>query len=151
MTSEEVRARGVAFGAGGTEPEGRERLCSAYVRFFTKSSHCAEDHPTQKSQVMSLVQILPLHLVQVGWGSLSKEDRNTPHFRPPTSGQILNSLDIIKERKERILKLLFKKVEETPIHHQRKHSSRRRRAGHHGERGLHSTVVEQKMTVELLC
>ena len=83
VTSEEVRAWGVAFCAGGTEPEGRERLRSAYVRFFVKSSHCAEDHPTQKSQDMSLVQILPLHLVQVGWGSLSKEDRNAPHFRPP--------------------------------------------------------------------
>ena len=95
VTSEEVRAWGVVFGAGGTEPEGRERLRSAYVRFFAKSSHCAEDHPTQKSQVMFLVHTFPLHLVQVGWGSLSKEDRNAPHFRPPTPRQILNSLDII--------------------------------------------------------
>ena len=77
-----------------TEPERRDFLRSLYERFFAKSSHCAEDQFTQKSQVMSLVQILPLHLAQVGWGSLSKEDRNAPHFRLPTPGYSLNSLDI---------------------------------------------------------
>ena len=41
---------------------------------------------------MSRVHILPLHLAQVGWGSLSKEDRNVPHYRPPTPGQTRNSL-----------------------------------------------------------
>ena len=95
VTSEEVRTRGEASGTGGTEPEGRERLHSAYVCFIAKSSHCAGNHSTQKSQVMSFVHIFPLHLAQVGWGSLSNEDRNAPHFRPPTPGQILNSLDII--------------------------------------------------------
>ena len=80
---------GEAFGAGGAEPQGRERLHSAYVRFFAKSSHCAGDHPTQKSQVMSFVQIFPLHLGQVGWGSLSKEDRNVPHFRSHTQDKFL--------------------------------------------------------------
>ena len=93
-TSEEVPARGVAPGAGGTEPEGHDLLRSLYVLFLAKSSHCPGDQPTQKSQVMSRVHILPLHLAQVGWGSLSNEDRNAPHFRPPTPRQIRNSLDI---------------------------------------------------------
>ena len=96
---------------------------------------------------MSLVQILPLHLAQVGWGSLSNEDRNAPNFRLPAPGQICNSLDITKRIRIR-KKILKQKVEETSIHHQRKQSSRRRRAGRHGERGLNSTVVEQRMTVE---
>ena len=75
-------------GAGGTELEGRDLLRSLYVLFLAKSSHYAEDQPTQKSQVMSRGHILPLRLAQVGWGSLSNEDRNASHFRPPTPGQI---------------------------------------------------------------
>ena len=82
-------------GAGGTEPERRDLLRSLYVRFLAKSSHCPGNQPTQKSQVMSRVHILPLHLAQVGWGSLSNEDRKAPHLRLPTPGQIRNSLDII--------------------------------------------------------
>ena len=64
-TSEEVPARGKVFGAGGREePEGRDDLLrSAYERFLAKASHCAEDQSTHKSQVRSLVQTLPLHLV----------------------------------------------------------------------------------------
>ena len=91
-------------GAGGTEPEGRDFLRSLYDFFIAKSSHFARDQSIQKSQVMSLVQTLPLHLAQVGWGSLSNEDRNAPHFQPPIPGQIRNSLDIIK--KIRIRKIL---------------------------------------------
>ena len=53
---------------------------------------------------MSFVHILPLHLAQMGWGSLSIEDRKVPHFRPPTPGQIRNSLDITKEKGWKILK-----------------------------------------------
>ena len=68
---------------------------------------------------MSFVHILPLHLAQVGWGSLSIEDRKAPHFRPPTPGQIRNSLDVTKEKGWKILK----EVEETPIHLQRKQKS----------------------------
>ena len=89
--------RGEVPSAGGTEPEGQDFLRSLYERFIVKSSHCAGDQSTQKSQVMSLVQILPLHLARVGRGSLSKLDRKAPHFRPPTPGHSLNSLDITKE------------------------------------------------------
>ena len=96
---------------------------------------------------MSLVQILSIHLVQVGQGSLSREDRKAPHFRPPTPGHNLNTLDIIKERKS----TQMKKVEETPIHPPKRKQRCRRRAGPHGKRGLHSKVVEQRMTVEPLC
>ena len=117
LTSEEVRARGEDFGTGGREPEGREHFLSAYDLFFAKASHCAEDHSTQMSQVKSMVHIFPLHLVQVGWGSLSKEDRNAPHFWPPTPGQSLNPFDITNNEKEERWKILkFQKVEETPIH-----------------------------------
>ena len=142
MTSEEVRAWGEASGTGGTEPEGRERLRSAYVRFFAKSSHCAGYHPTQKSQVMSSVQIFPLHLGQVGWGSLSKEDRNAPHFRPPTPGQILNSPDIRKKEYSSSFKKLKRHQSTINVN----------KADDEGqdttERGLYLTVVEQRMTVE---
>ena len=62
MTSEEVRARGEVFGTGGTEPEGHECFPSAYDLLFANCSYCAEDHPTQKSQVMSLVHTFPLQL-----------------------------------------------------------------------------------------
>ena len=81
-TSKEVLAQAAAPGAGGTEPEGHDLLRSLYVLCLAKSSHCAEDQPTQKSQVMSRMHIFPLHLAQVGWGSLSNEDRNAPHFWP---------------------------------------------------------------------
>ena len=54
-TSEEVPARGEVAVAGGREPEGRECYLSLYERFLAKASHCDGDHPTQKSQVMSLV------------------------------------------------------------------------------------------------
>ena len=55
MTSEEVRARGVAFSAGGTEPEGRERLRSVYVRFFAKKFPLRRRPPNTKvtSHVLS--------------------------------------------------------------------------------------------------
>ena len=43
------------------------------------------------------------------------------------------------------------KAEETPIHPPKRKQRCRRRAGPHGERGLYSTVVEQRMTVEQLC
>ena len=66
------------------------------------------------SQGRSQAHTLPLHLVQVGWGSLSREDRKAPHFLPPTPGHNRNSLDITNQRKRwQILKF---KVEETPIH-----------------------------------
>ena len=55
-----------------------------------------QDHTAQKSQVKSLVQTLPLHLVQVGWGSRSKRAWKAPHFLAPTPGQTLNSFDIAK-------------------------------------------------------
>ena len=93
--------RGEVSGAGGTEPEGRDFFYSLYERLLAKCSHCAGDQSTQKSQVTSLVQILPLHLAQVGWGSLSKLDRNAPHFRPSTPRHSLNSLDIAKEAEVR--------------------------------------------------
>ena len=55
-TFEEVAAE------GGREPERRDGPLFIGM-LFTKASHCDGDHPTQKSQVMFLVQILPLHLV----------------------------------------------------------------------------------------
>ena len=114
LTSEEVYAQAEVFGAGGTEPEGREwRFLSAYDLFLAKSFHCAKDQPAQMSQVKSQVQILPLHPVQVGWGFLSREDRKA-HFLPPTPGHNRNSLDIAnRENRWKILKCT---VEETPIH-----------------------------------
>ena len=102
---------------------------------------------------MSLVQILPLHLAQVGWGSVSKVDRKAPHFLAPTPGQIRNSLDITNER-ERKENTQAQKLKRNPVHppkSKHKVSSRRRRAGHHGERGLYPAVVEQRMTVEPRC
>ena len=104
MTSEEVRAWGENFGAGGTEPEGRERFRSASVLFLAKSSHYAGHQSTQKSKVMSLVHILPLHLGQVGWGSLSNEDRNASHFRPSPQDKFVILLTQSKQTEERIFK-----------------------------------------------
>ena len=69
---------------------------AATERFLTNCSHCAADQSAQMSHVMSMVQIHPLHLVQVGWGSRSKVDRKAPHFLSPTPGQIRNSRDIAK-------------------------------------------------------
>ena len=90
MTSEEV------VGAGGSEePEGRaDLLRPAHERFFAKASHCTKDQSLHTSHVKSLVHTLPLHLVQVGWGSLSREDNNESHFRPPTPGHTRHFLDI---------------------------------------------------------
>ena len=83
------------FPRGETEPEGRCFFLSLYDRFLLKRSHRAADHTAQKSQVNVMVQIFPLHLAQVGWGSRSKVDRKAPHFLSPTPGHIRNSLDII--------------------------------------------------------
>ena len=80
LPPKEVPARGVAPGAGGTEPEGHDLLRSLYVHFLAKSFHDPGDQPTQKSQVMSHMHILPLHLAQVGWGSVSNEDRKAPYL-----------------------------------------------------------------------
>ena len=89
------------FPRGGRSAEQREQSLkgdvSVLCRIFSSQSdpHCSADHTAQKSQVMSLVHTLPLHLVQVGWGSRSNLARKAPHFLAPTPGQILNSLDII--------------------------------------------------------
>ena len=97
-TPEGVSARGEVSGAGGTEPEGREGfLRSLYARFLTNCSHCATDQSAQMSHVMSMVQILPLQLVQVGWGSRLTDNRKAPHFLSPTPGQICITLDIAKK------------------------------------------------------
>ena len=114
-TSEGVSARGEVFGAGGTEPEGRIFFHSLYDLFLVNSSRCAEDQAAQKSQVMSLVQIFPLHLAQVGWGSLSKVDRKASYILPPSPGQIHNSLDIGNER-ERNENTQVQKLKKNPVH-----------------------------------
>ena len=93
---------------------------------------------------MSLVQILPLHLAQVGWGSRSNLARKAPHFLAPTPGQILNSLDIftnkVKEKKENT----HPRRKSIPVKHPPNvnKSSRRQQQVTTGERGLHTPVVE---------
>ena len=85
------------FPRGGRSAEQGEQSLKGDVSSFLCRivSHCSADHTAQKSQVKSLVHILPLHLAQVGWGSRSNVDRKAPHFLSPTPGHILNSLDII--------------------------------------------------------
>ena len=102
---------------------------------------------------MSLVHILPLHLVQVGWGSRSSLARKAPHFLAPTPGQILNSFDIIankeKERKENThpQEKVFQSTSTKRKQCLADDSSRSPQE----QRGLTTPVVEQRMTAEPRC
>ena len=119
---------------------------------FSKELPLLSRPHSTKSQVMSLVQILPLHLAQVGWGSRSNLARKAPHFLAPTPGQILNSLDITESKKRKKENTQQKrKYSSTHPPNVNKKSSRRQQQVTTGARGLHTPVVEQRMTAEPRC
>ena len=91
--------------------KGEKASCVLYRS--ASSQTVPADQSAQMSQVMSLVQTLPLHLVKVGWGSRSKVERKAPHFLLPTPGQIRNSRDIAKKGRKNTQ---IRSRRESPVH-----------------------------------
>ena len=106
------------------------------------------------------MHLAPLHLAHVGCGSLNKGDINTPHLWPSIPGQSRWSHDIDisyidklkkKTKKEHLAvsSIVFSK---SPKVNQYTSTDEKRSiqcpAGHPFERGVHTAVVENRMTAE---